>query len=107
MIEIPITDYPDFSEDIELDGVPFRFAFIYNSRGDYWTMTVADSNGNIIVAGLKVVIDYELIKSYGLFRTVLPAGLIFPVDPSEKTLRVGRDDLPTNVKVVYVPEDEI
>ena len=102
---IPFRNLPAFKETVVLDGETFIFSFQYNTRGDYWTMDISDKNQVLLMAGLKVVLGYELIQRYGTREQ--PAGEIYPIDVTETIERIGRNDLPAPVEMTYITEDEL
>jgi len=106
MVTIPFIEYPSFTEDVILDGVPYRFSFNWNDNGEFWSMIISDSNDNVLVAGIKIVIDYELIANFP--GRSLPPGEMVAVDPSGTVQRISQDDFTDeNVFLVYVTEDEV
>lgn len=102
---IPTQSLPAYSFEIALEGATYRFKFLWNSRHEYWTMDIRDRQGNILIAGIKLIINYEILFRYR--RDTVPKGAIVPVDVTGKLERIGRNDLGTNVKLVYFTEDEV
>ena len=101
---IPAFAFPSYTFQITLDSEIFRFTFDWNTSYEFWTLSIADFAGTILLAGMKVVINYPLIRRYG--SAVLPKGEIVAVDTTGKLQRIGRDDLGVSVQLVYVPRDE-
>lgn len=104
MNQIPTFDTASFTEEITLDDAQYRLQFHYNFRGDHWVVDILDRDLNPLVMGVKVVASYELVRQYG-YRTI-PPGALAAVDPADENLRVGRDDLPNRVSLVYMTEEE-
>lgn len=48
-----------FSETIDLDGSPCEFDFVWNSRGEVWTLSVS-RDGVPIVDGVAIVLGLDL-----------------------------------------------
>jgi hypothetical protein len=103
-VTIPTFDIASYSEELTLDEAQFRFALRYNKRGDFWVLDIADREGNMVIAGIKVVMAYELIRQY--HYAAIPPGALATVDTAEPEARIGRDDLPDRVDLVYLTEAE-
>ncbi len=105
MIIIPVFEYPAYSESVVLEGEPFRLSFIWNTRGEYWSMTISDKHGDVLLDGLKIVLGFELIEEYADGR--LPPGALLAVDTTGTLERIGRDDLGAKVKLFYITSAEM
>jgi hypothetical protein len=76
----------------------------WNSRHEFWTLDIQTREAAALINGIKLVINYELIRRYE--DPNLPPGAIIPLDSSGKLERIGRDDLGEDVKLVYFTEEE-
>ena len=101
---IPTRALAKYNFDIALEGRLYRMQIMWNSRHEFWTLNISDNQGNQILRGIKLVINYELIRRYK--KEALPPGALIPIDVTEKLERIGRNDLGTNVQLVYIPEEE-
>jgi len=100
-----ITEVSAYQYQITLDGEIYIFVFRWNTVNEYWTFDILDFASNPIAVGIKMIINYPLIKRYA--SSALPPGELIAVDPSGKLERIGRYDLGENlVKLVYVTEQE-
>lgn len=61
-IPIPLPGTPLFDERVTLDGVDYVLTFDWHQREERWYLTVADSNGAVITAGIKLVPDWPLYQ---------------------------------------------
>ena len=106
MITIPVPDYPASTELVSIEGVTYQLTFQFNTRATCWTLSIATAAGVEILSGIKLVLDYELIADY--VDRDIPPGLLYAIDPSQETQRIGRDDLKSTgkVKLVYMTEAE-
>lgn len=102
---IPLQNLPAYSFEIALEGATYRLAFIWNSRHDFWTMDIKDRQGTILIGGMKLVLNYEILFRYR--RGNVPPGAIIPVDVTGRLQTIGRNDLGTNVKLIYLTADEV
>lgn len=103
-VTIPMLDYAEFSEAVTLDGNLYNLHFYWNTRGDFWTMDIADANNNPLVSGIRLIISYPMILQHT--EIGLPPGQFLIVDPNQKTQyqEPGREDfLPSgrNLSLVY------
>ena len=104
MNQIPTFDTASYSEEVTLDEAQYRLDFHYTFRGDYWVVDILDRDLNPLVMGVKVVPSYELLAQYK--HLAVPQGILMAVDVAAENLRIGRDDLPTRVDLVYMTEAE-
>lgn len=97
-------EHTSFSMEVSLEEKPYSFLFTYNARGDFWTMSMFDLEANLILAGIKVVINYELISIFNHLE--IPKGFIFTLDTTRKELRVNRENMGSVINLVYSSEGE-
>jgi len=88
---IPVSEFPDFTESLILNGVSYNIGFTWNTRFEFWTMSIQDANGVELINGVKVVLNYELIASFP--SRGLPDGEIWAIDLAGSNKPIGRDDL--------------
>lgn len=80
-------DLPQYSFNITLSGVVYNFQCLYNVRMSRWILNINDTSGDIILAGIPVLIQRNL---YGQYATLsLPDGILFCTDDT------GQDNQPT------------
>jgi hypothetical protein len=106
MVKIPFLDYPCFSEDVLLDGTPYTLEFAWNARGEFWTVSFYDSGKTLIVAGIKLVLAYDLLE--GRHHLALPDGGLYVVDTADDMTKIGYQDFVNNraLMLVYFTETE-
>jgi hypothetical protein len=102
---IPVLEYPFFIEDVTLDGNLYSFQFSWNSRGRFWTLTILDKAESILIAGIKVVLNYELLRVYR--GKGLPRGGLVAVDEKGISHRIEWGNLGDTITLVYMTEDEL
>lgn len=103
-IIIPFSEFPAFTQEIVLDNIPYRFTFNWNTRDTYWILSVADRDEVKLISGIKLVMDYGLIRRYP--GRNLPPGELIVIDPSGEIERAERDDFQDKVNLIYITEDE-
>lgn len=98
LLEIPLdSTEPNFTQDVDLSGVTYRLRFTWNVRGQYWVVTLLDTNDNIIVSGQKLVTNFPLF--YRIVSNDMPRGLLFCVDTAGNG--ITRDNLGTDITLCY------
>lgn len=88
-----------------LDETPIRFDLYWNRRSQSYALNLKDVQDNIIIGGLKVVKDYDLISQYEL--DALPNGGLITVDTERDDRRIEKYEVGARIKVVFVAEEEI
>jgi hypothetical protein len=68
----------DISWRSVLDGVVYRFRLKYRERYDCWDLQIAESDGSIIIDGIRVTEGIDLLYPYSDPR--LPPGELICVD---------------------------
>ncbi len=80
-LEIPIdVNQPDHVFSIDLDKKIYLLRFMYNYRGERWTMTISDEAGTVLVAGIALVLNASLLSRFT--NESLPPGTFFVLDTS-------------------------
>jgi len=103
-----ITLFPEFArfkQNVILDDVQYTLKFDYNGRGDFWSMSFWTLDDELICGGLKVVLNYELIRLYKGYG--LPPGEMYALDTTDTEVDVDRDNFGHNVQILYTPESEL
>lgn len=105
---IPFLDFPAFVEEIEIDNSVYRLSFHWNCRGEYWSMTIADRNGNNIIAGIKLTINYDCIRQH--LARAIPQGSLTVIDIAARTAydKIERRDMyeERDLKFAYMSTEE-
>lgn len=105
MVIIPIAPYPSFTEQVTIENVVYNLRFDFNSRGEYWVLTFSDTDGNILLDGIKIVLDFELIERFPGHD--LPEGNLFAIDTTGTFETVGYDELINgDIQIVYMTREE-
>ncbi len=101
---IPVFDVPSFVEGLTIEGVNYQLRMDWNYRGQFWQMSWYDRDGALLVAGIKVVINYPLLDPYKYLP--IPQGEMLALDASDPYARIEDGDLGTRVVLVYFTEAE-
>jgi len=109
---IPMEEAPtlaNFYLQVALDGTTYQLTFTYNSRSEHYFMSIDDASGNNIRAGIKVVINWPLLRT--IVTSGRPLGELIALDNRETDLEPAADplleDLGNNVVIAYVEEESL
>lgn len=106
MIKIPFKSLPAFREEILLDNVPYVFEFVFNSRGDFWVLDIYTVDGVLLISGIKIVINYELISQYT--DRGLPKGQLYAVRENQSMDRISQLEFEQDkLFLIYIGEEEL
>jgi len=80
---------------VDLSGKRYTFRVSYNARQDAWVMSISDSNGELLIAGLRLVPGVDFLKKYRASVPALPPGELRLLDKGDnlETFEVTRDNL--------------
>ena len=95
-----------FTQTIELDGSLYILVTKWNARAEAFYLDIYNSVKTLIIAGIKLVPNYDLLLQYE-YLTTLPPGKLFVVDIQEGDGRIEFDTLGARFKLVYVTEGEV
>jgi hypothetical protein len=101
-IIIPPDGYPFFSLNTTLDGVKYELGFKYAAREDRWYLTVLDLGGRVLVAGVKILADWPLLRLSQHVQGI-PPGNLLAQDYSGLGEPPGRYDWGVRVHLLYFP----
>lgn len=89
-----------FSYSLDLEGSTYQFAFAWNYRESQWYLTISDVSGNIIKAGIKLVVGLAMLKT--LRNYAVPPGDLYIVNiSSTANLTLTKDNLGDQLQLLY------
>jgi len=105
-LELPIdsTD-PHYVLTVQLEGARYQLAMDWNERESAWYLSVAEEDGTQIVDGIRVVVDWPLLRKVA--ASTRPPGEIVFVDTSRSGEDPGRYELGERVVATYFLESEL
>lgn len=97
-----------FTEKIELNGEMFYLSFNWNTRAQQWYMTIADADENILLASVKLIIEYPLNNIYKDLNG-FPKGIfyIWDLEENESTAEMTYDEFGSRYQLVFFTDEEI
>ena len=102
---IPTQEFASWSQTTRLDDVDYLLTFSWNGREETWQLTFAKPDGTILLAGLKLVPDFELISRFALED--FPVGYLILSDTTGKSEYPTRENLSTRYALIYYSEDDL
>lgn len=105
---LPLYKDPFFSYNIDLDKKNFFFTFRYSDRADDYLMSIEDSEGEVVLSSIKLVVGVGLTKGYstgdfeGEFLLIPKKELPF----RDWEVEDGRGVWRTHFLAYFVPDDE-
>lgn len=102
---VPTFTDPFSSQLTTLSGRDYLLTFAWNLRESAWYLDIADQDGVVLAASLKLTVDYPLLKRATDPR--LPAGTLMPLDTSGAGIDPGLDDLGTRVLLSYLEPGDL
>jgi hypothetical protein len=101
--EIPLFSDPRWELQTDLSGRRYTFRISYNTRQDAWTVSILDVNGELLVAGLRLVPGIDMLKKFRASSPGLPPGELVLIDKEGRpqTAEVTRDNLSSRYMLVY------
>jgi len=108
MVNIPFVNTAAFSQQVILDGNPFNITIVWNTRGEFWTISFFNTDDTPIVTGIKMVLGFSLLRGYKHI-VALPPGALIVFDPAGSDVRPGFDDFlgTRGLLLLYATEAEV
>jgi len=108
MIVVPFFTYPAFTETTALDGIPYVLDIHWNTRGEFWALSISDKANNKLVSGIKVTLGYDLLESCR-YLDGMPKGALVVIDAANGETRIAYDDFSNKrgLLLTYVTEAEL
>jgi len=103
ILTMPTKSLGAYEYEILLENQILRFSFSYNKKYDYWTLDIQNRAAEDLVRGLKLVLNYEIMKRLRI--PTLPRGALLPTDTTEKLLNIGELAFENGAQLLYVTED--
>jgi hypothetical protein len=98
--ELPVdATEPAYDVDFIMSGVVYRLYLAWNTRGEYWAMSIGLTDGTMLAEGQPLRADWEVFRQ--VVSADMPPGRIICVDTSGAGLDPAFDDLGARVIVVY------
>jgi len=67
---------PNYRFQTTLDSIPLFFELKWNTKGNYWSLSISDVNNNLLVSGLAIRLGCDLLQQFK-HKDGLPNGALF------------------------------
>jgi hypothetical protein len=101
-IQIPSV-YPFFSIRTTLDGSSYTLTFFWAAREGRWYLTLRDLNEVVLVAGLKLIANWPLLRRSQHIAGIPPGNLTVVDYSAMGGEPPGFEELGARCKVLYYP----
>jgi hypothetical protein len=92
-----------WTQTVDLSKVRYQLYFSWNTRMQSWSMSVMDSDGALLLGGIRLVSGIDLLKNYKASAPQLPAGILRILDRHDdpSTAELTRDNFGTRFVLTY------
>jgi len=102
-LEVPLrTDIYAYTQKTTIEGAVYTLGLRYNARMERWVLDVMNAAGEMLLAGVKLLINYPLTHRFVGSIEGLPEGHFMIVDETGQERNPTRDDLGDDIKLIYV-----
>jgi len=103
MLQIPFIDYPCYTKVLTLDGIEYTFKFTWNTRGEFWTLSIYDTNKVTIIEGVKFVLNYNVFADYKHLN--IPQGNLYIIDLTDNMSKIKFEDFNNERQLALIYEE--
>jgi hypothetical protein len=100
--------YARWQQSVDLSGVRYKVYFSWNTRMESWFMTIMDSDENVLIGGIRLIPNIDLLAKYKRTVSALPQGMLFIMDKEHDpiTAELDRDNFGTRFLLAYTELEE-
>lgn len=103
--EIPLrTDMYSYFQSVVLDGVVYKLDLRYNGRMRRWFFGISLSDGTPLLSGVPMLPDFPMTYKFIGCVDGLPSGQFMVIDSTGGQRTPTRDDLGSDIKLIYISE---
>lgn len=88
-----------------LDGVEYLLVLRWSQRETKWYLDLSNANGDLLVAAIKVVVNWPLLADVRGSGLALPAGELVAMDTRSTPADPGLDELGDSIPLLYFSAD--
>jgi hypothetical protein len=105
--KLPLTNgEPNYTIEVELEGVTFTLRLYHNGRDDFWYMDIIETASQTrILSGRRLTIERGVLARHQ--NLLKPPGEILLFDTENKDKEPGRNDLGGRIEALYVEEADV
>ena len=80
IIETHANEYPRWTQKVTMGGSLYKLYFSWNERQEIWQLSISDSDDNLLLGGLCLVPEIDLLSKYRVSVPKLPVGMLIVMD---------------------------
>jgi hypothetical protein len=103
MLQISFIQYPAYTKELLLEEKSYLFTFVWNTRGEFWTVSIYDTSRNPIIEGIKLVLNYNLFKDYKHLN--IPEGNLYVIDVTNNVSKIKYEDFTNERQLALIYEE--
>lgn len=92
-----------YDYQIDLGDVTYRLVIRYNTRSDRWYLSLYDAENNLLISGVKLVINYPLLSNH---LSAPSGGTLILIDTANTGEECGYEDLGRRCQLLWWPEED-
>lgn len=90
-----------WTSQFDLNGYRYTIYFSWNTRCEYWEMSIYDNDEKLIVGGIRLVLTIDLLDEYRAYKMNLPVGKLSVVPRNDNVRIITRDNLNSDFVLMY------
>lgn len=94
-----------FEQSVVLGNVPFTLIHNWNVRDETWDMSVYTNDNVPLVVGKRLNVNTDVLSS--VFTDDRPKGVLIVVPVAKNVEVLTRDNMGTEIDLIFVGEDEL
>lgn len=95
----------EYTEIIGLEGVRYTLKLSWNTRTEYWMLSLYTAGSDVIIEGVAVTCGVDLLRGCALGTK--PPGLLFAGPTDGDVTRPAIDGLGSRVQLYYRESDDV
>lgn len=95
-----------WTSQIDLGNKRYMLYFSWNSQCEYWEFSIFNDSKELIVGGMRLVTQIDLLDEYRNYHPELPAGRLQLVPKNDVVAELTRKNLNDSFVLMYI-EGEI
>jgi hypothetical protein len=94
---------PRWTQSVDLSGIRYKFYIWWNTRAEAWSLAISDVNDKMLLAGIRLVPQIDLLGKYRATVPGLPPGMLLILDNEDnpQTAELTRDNFGTRFVLTY------
>lgn len=97
-------EHPRWIQKTEIGGSLYSLYFSWNDRLGIWSMSISDADGKLLLGGLRLVPEIDLLGKYKATVKGLPSGMLYIADKQNDppTAELDRNNFGRRFVLMYM-----